>query len=250
MSDSNRSILGCFAHPDDEVFMMGGIASQYSGQGVQVGIVCGTRGQRGSCGEPPLCSIPELPQVREAELREAVKIVGVQHLHILDYEDQHLWEAPVDEIRRTLVGIIREQRPQVVITFDPYGANMHTDHVAIARFTFDAVAAAADPLWYPELGMAAHRVQRLLWNTTTPVFNLGDLPDPASVPGLDFWFDIRPYSQRKGDSLKAHRTQHQGVEKLFFPNPPHESALWFEAYRQAFGPPVPHLTSDLFAGLD
>lgn len=243
-------ILGCFAHPDDEVFMMGGIACHYAAQGVQLGVVCGTRGERGSCGNPPLCSIEELPKVREQELRNAVKIVDIEHLHVLDYQDQHLWEAPIDEIRRTLVGILRQHRPQIVITFDPHGANMHTDHVAIARFTYDAIGAAADASWYPDLG-AAHRVKRLLWNPPVPVFNLGDLNETerSQQPGLDFWFDIRPYSERKGDSLKAHKTQHQSVEKLFYPNPPHESALWVEAFRQAFGPPVPHLSGDLFAGL-
>ena len=136
------AILFIGAHPDDETFCAGTMA-KYVQAGVRVAVVCGTRGERGATAD--LCSIEELPKVREAELRRSMAIVGLEpdDVFFLPYEDQKLSKAPVEEVRRELVRIIREVQPGVVVTFDPYGNNEHTDHLAISRFAADALAAAA-----------------------------------------------------------------------------------------------------------
>ena len=92
-----------------------------------------TRGDAGRAGEPAICSRDELPARREAELREAATILGIGDVTVLDYLDKHLAEAPSDKIRRELVEAIRRHRPQIVVTFDPDGANLHPDHVAISQ---------------------------------------------------------------------------------------------------------------------
>src|SRR5581483_801784 len=144
-----RNLLIIGAHPDDETFFAGGTIAKYAGEGTRVSIVCATRGERGATAN--LCSIEELPKFREKELRDAAGILGVEDIQLLPYEDQKLAEAPIEEIRRYLVEAIRKTRPQIVITFDPNGTNQHPDHVAISRFTLDAIAAAADRRWYPEI---------------------------------------------------------------------------------------------------
>ena len=118
---------------------------KYAEAGSGVVLETATRGERGKRGQPPVCTEDELPACREKELREAAAIIGFHELHLLDYRDRELAGAPVDEMRRTLVPLIRRLRPAVVITFDPNGFNAHPDHVAISRFTSDAIAAAADP---------------------------------------------------------------------------------------------------------
>jgi LmbE family N-acetylglucosaminyl deacetylase len=157
-----RSILCLFAHPDDESFISAGVAARYAGEGVRTILVTATRGERGKVGDPPICSADDLPRVREAEGRRAAAIIGFAEVHFLDYRDKELADAPADEIRRTLVGFIRRHRPTVIVTFDPDGMNRHVDHVAISRFTSDAVAAAADGRWYPDVG-EAYGVPRLQW---------------------------------------------------------------------------------------
>ena len=137
-------LLFILAHPDDETLSAGTIA-KYSASGLEVGLICATRGERGSPAD--LCAIDELPGVREAEVREASRILGIRNLDLLPYEDQKLWTAPIDDIRRRITAILRRRKPQVVITFDPNGANQHTDYIVISRFTADAVSAAADPRW-------------------------------------------------------------------------------------------------------
>ena len=142
-------LLFCFAHPDDESFSGAGTAMKYAAAGARTVLVTATLGQRGKCGDPPVCRPEDLESTRERELREAVRIIGFDALHLLGYRDRELSEAPPAAVRTALVAIIRRERPSIVFTFDPNGFNVHPDHIAISRFTSDAIAASADPRWDP-----------------------------------------------------------------------------------------------------
>jgi LmbE family N-acetylglucosaminyl deacetylase len=238
----SKAFVLLLAHPDDESFFAAGTIAQLAEQGVHVGLLCATRGERGSTSD--LCTIEELPRVREAELREVARLIGIHNLEFLPFEDQQLARAPVDAVRQAVVGMLRRLRPEVVFTFDPEGANQHTDHMAISRFAMDGIAAAADPRWYPEEG-PPHRVSRVLWPATVKVWELGQRADPGSLPGIDYWIDIRRYREVKETALRAHRTQWPGLSKLFLANP---TALDWEAFRTGFGPrPTRVPASSLFS---
>ncbi len=240
-----RSLLYIGAHPDDEVFFAGGTIARYAEEGTRVSIICATRGERGATAD--LCSIEELPKVREAELIDAMKVLGVKDVHFLPYEDQKLSSAPPEEVRRRLVGLIRQIQPQIVITFDPEGANQHTDHMAISRFTSDAVPAAADARWYPDLG-PAHQIERLLWNPPTILFKLREDAELAAEPGIDFLMDVSEWTEKKAASIRAHRTQLPGLGKLFFEKPEGVRTFASEAFRVACGRrPSTVPANDLFA---
>jgi LmbE family N-acetylglucosaminyl deacetylase len=244
-----RSILLLLAHPDDESFLAGGIVSKYVDQGVHVALVTATRGESGKVGEPPVCTREELPAVREAELREAAAILGIRDLTLLGYRDRELALAPVPEVRRALIGIIRRCRPDVVITFDPNGSNLHPDHIAISRFTSDAVTAAVDPRWHQEEG-EAFRVPRLLWTPPARPWELASDQEVRARPGVDFVIDIRPWAERKLRAVGAHRTQMLSGNRVFFNHPDRERRLSAEVFRQAWGPPLAERPlGDLFAGL-
>jgi LmbE family N-acetylglucosaminyl deacetylase len=226
----SRALVLLLAHPDDESFFAAGTIAQCVAEGMRIGLLCATRGERGSTGE--LCSIDELPKVREAELREAVRILGIHELEILPYEDQQLARAPMEEMRRAVVRMLRRLRPEVVFTFDPDGSNQHTDHIAISRFAMDGIAAAADARWFPEEG-PPHTVGRVLWPSTVRVWELGLVPDLAGVPGVDYRIDIRQYRDVKEAALRAHRTQWPGLSRLFLAN---STAMDWECFRSASGP--------------
>lgn len=244
-----RTIFLSYAHPDDESFTVAGIIRKYADLGASIILSSATAGQAGHPGDPPLCTREEVGSVREAELRDAARILGIREVHLFGYQDKQLSQAPPEEMRARLVAIIRRCRPEIVLTFDPHGVNMHPDHVAISRFTSDAVAAAADPRWLPDVG-APHAVGRLLWSPPVRVYSLGSLPNPAAEPGVDFLFDIRPWSRYKADALRAHRTQHLSVDRHFFDCPDCDQRLRFEALRQAWGPPLTQRPeADLFAGM-
>ncbi len=245
----SHGLLLITAHPDDESFFAAGAAARYTEAGVRVALACATLGQAGKAGDPPVATPEELPRVRERELREACAILGIALVAVLDYQDKQLAAAPPDRIREQLVQVIRAERPRVVATFDPNGVNLHLDHIAISRFASDAIAAAADPRWFPAAG-APHRVPRLVW--PSPVFLWDEWrPDRlATHAGVDFLLDISPWRERKVRALKAHRSQHLSIDRLWF-NPQHSpDILRTEAFRQGFGPPVSRRPeTDLFAGL-
>jgi LmbE family N-acetylglucosaminyl deacetylase len=244
-----RRLLFLYAHPDDESFGVAGTSRMYADQGVEIALVTATRGDAGRAGEPALCSRDDLPAVREAELREAARIAGIAHVIVLDYRDKHLAAAPPDKIRRELVEAIRSHRPQVVVTFDPNGANLHADHVAISRFASDAIAAAEDPRWYPDIG-PAHRVQRLLWVPPVMPWDAPKSPDLDVEPGIDFLIDTSKYKEVKAAALRAHRTQHVSINRHFFELPDVDRILSQEAFRQAFGPALSKRpATDLFESL-
>jgi LmbE family N-acetylglucosaminyl deacetylase len=231
----SRRLLFIYAHPDDESFGVAGISRMWADQGADISIVTATRGDAGRAGEPPICSREDLPARREAELREAARILGIQHVSVLDYLDKHLAEAPSKAIRRQLIEAIRRHRPQVVVTFDPNGANAHPDHVAISRFAIDAIVAAADGRWFPDIEQP-HTVQRLLWTSPMLPWDAPNSPDLAAEPGIDFLIDISKYRDVKAAALRAHRTQHVSIDRHFFNLATVDAILGVETFTQAFGP--------------
>ena len=244
-----RTILFVFAHPDDESFSGVGTAMKYAAEGVRTVLVTATRGERGKAGDPPVCAPGELGACRERELREAAAIVGFDELHLLGYRDRELTDAAPGEMRQTLVSLIRRTRPSVVVTFDPNGFNVHGDHVAISRFTSDAIAAAADPRWHPDAG-APHDVARLLWTPPFPPWEAASLEQIGAHAGADFVIDVSRWRERKAAALRAHRSQHLSVDKYFFSRPDVARALAVETWRQAWGPPLRQRPAqDVFEGV-
>ncbi|MBO8163040.1 MAG: PIG-L family deacetylase [Brevibacillus sp.] len=204
---STRRLLLVFAHPDDESFTSAVTIAKYAAKGVEISLVCATRGQAGSAGDPPLCSPGELPQVRERELREAAQILGIRHVEVLDYKDKHLSEVPQGILCEQIRQAIRSYRPQVVITFAPHGISGHPDHRAISSATSQAVRERSETL-----------PVRKLYHCTIPSTS----PQP---PGRTLHTD--PYEEITTEitaptfvptaarALLAHRTQHKSVEGVF-----------------------------------
>jgi LmbE family N-acetylglucosaminyl deacetylase len=133
------------AHPDDESLGTGGILAKYSREGVDTFVVTATRGERGRFDDKGTSPGPAVVgEAREAELRAAARELGVREVSLLDYLDGELDQADVTEASEKIAGHIRRVRPQVVVTFDPFGAYGHPDHVAISQLTAAAIGRAAD----------------------------------------------------------------------------------------------------------
>lgn len=239
-------LLLSFAHPDDETFLAGGVACRCAEGGGRVVLSTATLGESGKAGDPPLCAPADLAATRERELRRAVALLGISELHLLGYRDRELASAPADRIREQLMVLIRRHCPAVVLTFDPNGANLHPDHIAVSRFTSDAVAAAADPRWCPALG-PPYAVRRLVWVPGRRPWELVRRSDLADQPGVDFVVDVSRWRERKAAALRAHATQHQSAHRNFFAQPDCDRLLGTEIFRQAWGPPLAvRPASDLF----
>ena len=163
MTSANRRclrLMGVLAHPDDESLGIGGTLARYAGSGVETYLVTATRGERGRFGESGKKPPPDVVgRVREAELREAARVLGVREVNFLDYCDGDLDQVNVTEAVARIADHLRRVKPHVVITFGPEGAYGHPDHIAISQLATAAVVAAAG-----ETGSGQpHRVSKLYY---------------------------------------------------------------------------------------
>lgn len=133
MSEPALTLLAVFAHPDDETFRPGGTLALLARQDVRVQVLCATRGEAGSCGDPPRCTPEELPAVREAELRCACAALGIDPPRLLHYPDGELQKVDIEALSVDILAMASEVKPKVMLTFGPDGLSGHPDHVAIGR---------------------------------------------------------------------------------------------------------------------
>ena len=135
-----RHVLVVFPHPDDETLAVGGAIALHARAGSPITYACFTLGQMGrNMGKPFFANRETLPIIREKELRDACRILGVSDLRLMGMRDKTLeFEDPVRLIN-IVSGLIEELNPSLIITYYP-GYCVHPDHEALARATVEAVA--------------------------------------------------------------------------------------------------------------
>ena len=132
---SGCRVLGVFAHPDDETFCAGGLFARYAERGAEMMVVSATRGEAGQIRDASVGSRRTIAAVREAELRLACARLGVRWVRCLDYIDGTLADADFAGLVGDVAKVVREFRPDVVISFAPDGGYGHPDHIAISAAT-------------------------------------------------------------------------------------------------------------------
>lgn len=142
-------LLCVFAHPDDEVFCAGGTIASYSARGHEVMVVSATKGDAGQIRDANIATRRTLGSVRAGELQQSCQHLGVHQAVCLDYGDGTLKDLDIEVLVADVVKIIREFRPEVVITFGPDGAYGHPDHIVIGEATTLACTLAGDPHQFP-----------------------------------------------------------------------------------------------------
>jgi LmbE family N-acetylglucosaminyl deacetylase len=148
MMNEPLRLLAIFAHPDDESLGAGSTLAQYAAEGVEVHLICATKGERGWTGsEKDNPGLQKLGNLREKELHAAAQALGITQVYFLDYVDGDLDLAPEMEAIDKIAGLIREIRPHVVLSFGPDGIYGHPDHIAISQFSQAACVRAADVLF-------------------------------------------------------------------------------------------------------
>jgi LmbE family N-acetylglucosaminyl deacetylase len=203
-----NSLLFIFAHPDDETFACGIAISKYvQEKAANTHLLCATRGQAGKPGDPPLCAQEELGQYREMELREAASILGLTSVDIWDYEDKHLNLVPIDELVVRIHKAIEQYQPEVVITFAPHGISGHPDHRAIS----DASTRAVQHL------PSGSSVRKFYYVTrpASPASQAGSPPFSDPYESITTIISGPEYAPQVGAALRAHRTQHLSVNRVF-----------------------------------
>lgn len=167
-------LLIAYAHPDDESFGLGAMIAAYVARGVEVTLICATNGERGAVKPEFMEGYDSVKALRLAELDKAIRVLGLQRLVLLDYKDsgmmgsetaedpECLWQAPQEEVTRRVVNVLRDARPQVVVTFNKYGGYGHPDHIAIQRAATTAFTLAGDADY--DTGQPPYAPQKLYYS--------------------------------------------------------------------------------------
>lgn len=201
-----KVVLGVAAHPDDLDVGAGGTIAHFASQGAEVHYLILTDGGKGS--NDPSITSQQLTELRHAEQKAALEIVGGKSITFLDYPDGEL-EVTM-ELKKQIVKAIRTTKPDVVITMDPTviysaanGIINHPDHRAAGQVTLDAVfPLARDKLTFPELyteGYEPHKTATVL------LVNFNE---------SNFAVDITTTFDTKFQALKAHASQFGDLENL------------------------------------
>jgi N-acetylglucosamine malate deacetylase 2 len=212
---SGRTILGVFAHPDDESLACGGTLARLSDAGARVVVICASRGERGSLSDRSLVADGDLAGARERELHEAARVLGLAEVVILQHPDGDLRWAHVPQFHAEIVSAVERYRPDGVITFAEDGLYWHLDHIGVHERTYTAVksfGAAAPPLYYVTMqqGVMREIVDAAVANGLTLESNPFDIEpdafgDHAKPP--TFVVDVHEWVPRKLAAIRCHRTQ-------------------------------------------
>lgn len=206
------SLLGIWAHPDDEAFLSAGLMARARAEGERVVVATATRGERGTA-DPDRWPPERLAPLREVEQARSLGALGVTEHRWLDHHDGELARVRRSAAVAQVADLIDEVRPDTVVTFGPDGMTGHDDHRTVSA-------------WVTQAWRETGRTSRLWYATLTPSFHRrwGRLNDEVGL-----WFDgsrppaTRPRDlaarvvfdeelvERKYAALRAHASQLDGL---------------------------------------
>ncbi len=300
----DKHLLLVHAHPDDESIGQGATMARYVAEGVGVTLVTCTGGEMGEILVPEMAHMAAdkddtLADQRRIELDNAMKLLGVTDHRYLggfkryrdsgmqwhedghaipadDVHDNAFWNADLTEAATHLVEVIREVRPQVMITYDEFGGYGHPDHIQAHRVATYAASLAAVPSYRRDLG-EAHDIAKIYWGAMSAskmragLRALREAGDTTTFEGMDpdgplpkfivededlsAVVEADDYVEKKMDAMRAHATQIEVDGPFFALSNNQGNAIWgSEYFRIAKGVRGPvgddGLEHDLFAGLE
>jgi N-acetyl-1-D-myo-inositol-2-amino-2-deoxy-alpha-D-glucopyranoside deacetylase len=298
-----QRLLLVHAHPDDESIGQGATMAKYVAEGRGVTLVTCTAGEMGEILVPELAHLAadqedKLGEHRRGEIADAMKVLGVtdhrwlggfQHYrdsgmkwhedgYAIAADDVHenaFWHADLTEAADLLVAVIREVRPQVMVTYDPFGGYGHPDHIQAHRVAMYASQLAAVPSYKSELG-EPWDIAKIYWGCMSEsrmregLRKMREMGDTTSFEGMDpdgplppfvtpdeniaAAIDAQDYVDLKMDALRAYPTQVQTDGPFFALSNNVGSTAWGIEYFRIVKGRVGELgedglEADLFAGL-
>ncbi|MCU1584796.1 MAG: mca [Microbacteriaceae bacterium] len=280
-------LLAVHAHPDDESSKGAATSAYYRSIGVEVLVVSCTGGERGDIQndalEPTAMANRDMAGLRRREMAGAQAAMGIEH-RWLGYQDSGLPKngepvpansfsvIPLEISGEPLVKIIREYRPQVLVTYDETGGYPHPDHIRTHEISMFAFDAAADAARYPRAG-DPWQISKVYYDRTFNAPRIEamyqyllvkrpDSPELKRLSEMREWMGARPdlatshvpvgeFFEARDRALLSHASQVPPDSAFFFwPNDLQREAWPFEDFQLAVSrveSSVPE--SDLFAGV-
>ena len=285
MTEDNqvKRILSVLAHPDDEAFGMGGTLALYAMRGVEVYLACATLGEAGDIPPDFLQSSSSSAALRESELDCSANVLALKQVFKLGFRDSGmegspdnhhpdaLVARPMEEVVERIAAVMRQVRPQVVLTFDPVGGYFHPDHIRVHQATvlaFDRVRKelqATDPqalsrLYYHTMPKSSAKIavfwMRLLGKDPRKIGRNKDI-DLVQIASQSFpvhvTINYRQVLEQREQAAACHASQGGGKK-------PFGLSAWLmrilsrpvDRFMQGFPEPMPNhrMQNDLFWGMD
>jgi N-acetyl-1-D-myo-inositol-2-amino-2-deoxy-alpha-D-glucopyranoside deacetylase len=265
------TLLLVHAHPDDEAISTGGVMMKAKAHGHRVVLITATRGEVGEIYNMDEAeSRPRLGEIRAAELKAASEMLGVDRQEYLGYRDSGMvdtadnkdhrsfHQAPLEEAAARLAVFLREERPDVVVTYAEDGIYGHPDHIkahyvtTAALDTLEGEGLPIKKLYYTAIprSMMEEFMKQMpeeARQTQNPNMRIAGTPDELITTRVD----VHDYVQRKRDAFRAHVSQND--PNSWFANMAsqiYELAFGTEYYQLARGKAGSSLPEDdLFAGI-
>jgi LmbE family N-acetylglucosaminyl deacetylase len=206
------TLLGVWAHPDDEAYLSAGLMAHARRRGDRVVVVTATAGERGT--PDPDRDLPaQLARRRRGELRASLGTLGVGELHLLGYPDGGC--SAIDGTER-IADLIDSVRPDTIVTFGPDGMTGHPDHRAVSQWAAAAwhQTGRRGQLWYATLTPAFHST----WGALNERIGLwADVDEPPCTDEADLIHSLRLEAdvlELKVAALRAHDSQTAALRAL------------------------------------
>ncbi len=303
-SRPDRRLLLVHAHPDDESIGTGATMAKYAAEGAGVTLVTCTAGEMGEILVPELTHLAadqedKLGEHRRGEIADALKALGVtdhrwlggfgtyrdsgMQWHEDGYaiaadtiHDNAFWRADLTEAADHLVAVVRELRPQALVTYDQFGGYGHPDHIQAHRVAMYAAQLAAVPSYRKDLG-EAWKIAKIYWTAMSEsrmragLRRLREAGDTTSFEGMDPDGPLPPfvtadenlsaaldgsaYLEQKMDAMRSYPTQITLDGPFFALSNNEGNQMWgVEYFRIAAGDlgevGADGLESDLFSGIE
>lgn len=207
-----HTLLGVWAHPDDEAYLSAGLMAAVRRAGGRVAVATATRGEHGT-DDPAKWPPHKLAPLREEELRRSLEAVGVHEHYWLGHRDGTLAGVPPETGVRQTLALLRAVRPDTVVTFGPDGMTGHSDHRTVSRWVTEAWRrdGGRARLWYATLTPEFHAA----WGHLNDETGLWFAGEPPVTPRRDLTAEVScagELAQAKYAALRAHASQTRGLE--------------------------------------
>lgn len=193
-----KTIIGVFAHPDDEAFGPSGTIAKLAKEN-NVYIICATNGDAASGKYDK-----ELGEIRKRELLKSAEILGVKEVFFLEFKDGTLCNNMYFEITNALTKIIKRLNPEQLITIEPRGVSGHIDHIAIsmiASYVFEKTSFIKE-IWYYCL---SDKMRKLI-----PAYFIY-FPPGYKKEEVDLVIDVKDFWSTKRKAILQHKSQIKDV---------------------------------------
>jgi LmbE family N-acetylglucosaminyl deacetylase len=253
---SGKSMLGVFAHPDDETYSIGGCMARYGEEGVVSTVLSFTRGEAGQIGGGVSATRETLGAVREAELREACRLCSCMDVRFVGTPDSGT--KVTEEGIQAIVDVLRELKPEILVSMEPEGITRHPDHIAVSQMTTEAFERVREEGYVKRLFLSAEPTASLKgWMSELERRGLQWIskddplyPQPSPDQSIACIVDVTPWLATKAAALKAHVSQSDEIVS-WLPEEMYAMTIGAEAFQRVYPPKAKGeiVVTDLFDGL-